>query len=68
MIIAGNKIYEYCSDCHKLVQINKVLFNSLHACLTREERTARDYYRYMIEEQKNYKPIQALFKEISIKE
>jgi len=37
MIIVGNKIYERCPVCGKLVQINKFIFGSIHICLSDEE-------------------------------
>ena len=32
MIIAGNKLYDTCYYCGKLIQINKRFFGSLHVC------------------------------------
>jgi hypothetical protein len=37
MIVAGNKIYDKCPVCGKLVQLNKFFFGSIHVCLTEEE-------------------------------
>ncbi len=36
MFIVGNKIYEKCEKCGKLVCINKILFGSLHVCVSSE--------------------------------
>lgn len=41
MIIAGNKIYDYCRDCGKLVRLNKPFFGDLHICLTEAELRAK---------------------------
>jgi hypothetical protein len=41
VIIAGNKLYEICGICGKLVQINKFLLASVHFCLTDEELSQR---------------------------
>jgi len=38
MIIAGNKIYERCADCGKIVCLNKWLFGTLHLCITEAEK------------------------------
>lgn len=40
MIVAGNKLYERCGLCGRLVCLNKFLFSSLHLCLTEEEAAA----------------------------
>ena len=37
MKIIGNKIYDICSRCGKLICLNKRLFGSLHFCSTDEE-------------------------------
>lgn len=42
MIVTGRGIYEYCSVCGKLVQLNKWLTGDLHLCLTDEEISTRD--------------------------
>lgn len=31
-IVLGDKIYRVCDDCHKVIQVNKSLFGSLHFC------------------------------------
>lgn len=54
MIIAGNKIYDKCLDCGKLVQINKFLFGSLHVCLSEEEKRVSQQQRYQIKQQEDY--------------
>ncbi len=36
MIVVGKKIYERCGFCGQLVQMNKLLFGSLHICPERE--------------------------------
>lgn len=41
MIIAGNRIYDKCELCGKLVQVNKRVFGDLHFCLSPEERAQR---------------------------
>lgn len=33
MIFAGNKIYEICAACGKLVQLNKFIYGALHVCV-----------------------------------
>lgn len=38
MIVTHGKIYERCAACGKLVQINKLIFGSLHVCSERGER------------------------------
>mgnify|MGYP007134671691 CR=1 FL=1 len=46
MIIAGNKIYEKCGYCGRMVQLNKFLFGSLHICALPEQRDmVRDMVR-----------------------
>ncbi len=37
MIIVGNRIYERCGICGKLVQVNKFLLGSFHLCLSDED-------------------------------
>lgn len=37
MITLGTKIYDRCSDCGKVIQLNKFMFGSFHICLTEEE-------------------------------
>ena len=54
MLIAGNKIYEYCEDCEKLVQINKMLIGSMHICLTEEEKAYKVECRAMVKAQSDY--------------
>lgn len=39
MIIVGNKMYDVCGDCGKMVCLNKTIFGALHFCLTPEELT-----------------------------
>ena len=34
----GNKLYERCPDCGKIVCLNKFLFGGIHICLTPEEK------------------------------
>ena len=41
LIVVRGKIYIVCSDCGKLVQVNKFLFGSLHVCLSEEELKQR---------------------------
>ena len=41
MIVVGNQIWETCAVCGKFIRINKVIFGSLHICLTDEERRAK---------------------------
>ena len=43
ILIAGNKIYQRCSYCNKLVQLNKWLVGSVHICLT-EKEIEKKYY------------------------
>jgi len=42
-IVAGRKIYLVCEKCGSLVQVNKLLFGSLHICITDEEDKTRKY-------------------------
>lgn len=47
---AGNKIYDVCADCGKIVQINKFLLGDMHLCTDAEERKRyvnqiRDLYK-----------------------
>ena len=37
MKIIGNKIYDICPGCGKLICLNKRLFGDLHFCSTNEE-------------------------------
>lgn len=37
MMIIGNKMYDVCGDCGKMVCLNKTIFGALHFCLTPEE-------------------------------
>lgn len=37
MIFIGSKVYERCAACGQMVQINKFIFGSLHACLNEKE-------------------------------
>ena len=41
MILIGNKLWERCPDCGKIVQLNKLFFGSMHICLTSTERKLR---------------------------
>ena len=41
LIIAGNRIYQWCDKCGTLVQINKWMFGSIHLCEGSEERITR---------------------------
>ena len=43
MILIGNKLYERCPDCGKIVQLNKFFFGSMHICLTPEEQKLRTH-------------------------
>lgn len=38
MRIIGNKMYDVCYSCGKIIQRNKFLFGDLHICTTEEER------------------------------
>jgi len=51
MIIAGNRIYETCAVCGKLVQLNKWIFSDLHLCLSREESEKKFLNQLMPESQ-----------------
>lgn len=42
MIIAGNKIYDHCGYCGRLVCLNKFILGSIHICLSAEERQKID--------------------------
>lgn len=48
MIVTNGKIYDYCSDCGRLVRLNKPILGSLHICLTEEEKR----YKRSVEAQK----------------
>jgi len=37
----GNRMYSYCSDCEKIVCLNKRFLGSWHLCLTDEERALK---------------------------
>ena len=36
--IIGNKIYDICNGCGKIICLNKWLFGSIHICTTEEEQ------------------------------
>ena len=38
MIRDGGKLYDVCWYCLKLIRVNKVLFGSMHVCITPEKR------------------------------
>jgi hypothetical protein len=52
MIIAGNKIYETCDNCGKLVQINKPFFGGLHLC--NREPPFNPQNQYDVSQQEKY--------------
>lgn len=54
MIIAGNRIYEKCSECNRLVQINKRFFGTLHICLSPEEIARKREAERLARMQRNY--------------
>jgi len=37
VIVAGHRIYQVCSACGKLVQINKRILGSMHVCVNQED-------------------------------
>lgn len=39
--IVGGKWYGQCTDCGKIVRINKPIFGSLHVCLNDDERVQK---------------------------
>jgi hypothetical protein len=49
MKIVGNKMYEICANCGKIVCLNKFLFGSLHVCSEIEGTPEEiNYYRKVI--------------------
>ena len=36
IVAVGNKLYGICVNCGKLVQINKLIFGSMHLCAGKE--------------------------------
>lgn len=50
MKIIGNRIYDVCRCCGKIICLNKFLFSSLHICINEEERKI-----YAEEIKKNYR-------------
>lgn len=45
MKVIGNKIYEVCRDCGKVVQINKSFIGGLHICTLPENHITLEQYR-----------------------
>jgi len=37
MLVVGNKMYERCARCHKLICLNKWIIGDLHFCLANNE-------------------------------
>ena len=45
IIVACKGIYARCSDCNKLVRINKPILGAVHFCLSEEELEAKQRMR-----------------------
>lgn len=54
-IIAGNRIYDTCAMCGKMVQINKWL-GGLHFCLSPKEIVMKREYERQVQAQMTYQP------------
>jgi len=50
MVIAGNRVYQRCADCGKLVRMTGI-FAGIHLCLTDEEKRELDRFRDAVRKQ-----------------